>query len=236
MTQPTTEASQRTAARIAGFTLLLLILSGVLGSFVFQAHLIVSNDPAATAHNILAHQSRFRLGLASGTIMFNCDVVLALALYALLKPVNGTLALLGTFWRIANATVLATGVATNLIALDLLSGAHYLAPFTTAQQQTLSSIFMSIGDGCSTLGLIFFCFGAAVHSYLLLESGYIPKLLSAAYLFVAVQLLLCTFALMVYPHLADVFGLVYVLPDFVVELSVALWLAVKGANIPEPAS
>jgi len=36
--------------------------------------------------------------------MLNCDVILALALFALLKPVNEILALLGAFWRIGNAT------------------------------------------------------------------------------------------------------------------------------------
>jgi hypothetical protein len=99
------EDSQQVYARIAGVSLLVIILSGALSN-----DLIVAGDAAATAHNILAHERKFRVGLAGEMIMLNSDVVLALALYALLKPVNEILALLGTFWRIANAIVLGVGV------------------------------------------------------------------------------------------------------------------------------
>jgi hypothetical protein len=63
---------------------------------VFQRSRAIG-DAAATAHNILAHERQFRVGLAGELIMLNFDVVLALALYALLKPVNEILALLGAF-------------------------------------------------------------------------------------------------------------------------------------------
>jgi hypothetical protein len=45
-------------------------------------------------------------------------------------------------------------------------------------------------------------------------------------------MLLCGLAIIVFPHLADTLGLWWVMPDFFVELSVALWLAFKGAKIP----
>lgn len=75
--------SQRVYARIAGVSLLAIILSSFLSN-----DLIVSGDAAATAHDILAHERKFRVGLAGEMIILNCDVALALALYALLKPVN----------------------------------------------------------------------------------------------------------------------------------------------------
>jgi hypothetical protein len=111
MADDTTEASQRIAARIAGYTLLLLMVSGFTGMLAFGGHPIVAGDAAATARNILADERSFRGGLVCEIVMFNCDVVLALALYALLKPVNSTLALLGSFWRIANAVLLGAGIA-----------------------------------------------------------------------------------------------------------------------------
>ena len=232
MTDQATEASQRTAGRVAGFTLLLLISSGLIGMFVFQNNLQIAGDAAATAHNILAHERSFRAGIVCEIVMFNCDVVLALALYALLKPINGPLALLGSFWRVANATVLGAGAAATLVALHVIGGAHSLNVFQTGQLQALSTIWLDFHDSASSLGLIFFCLGAAVHSYLLLKSRYIPWILSALYFFVAVQMLLCGLAIIVIPHLADTLGLWWVMPDFFVELSVALWLAFKGAKIP----
>jgi hypothetical protein len=232
MTQRTPEASQRIAARIAGFTLLLLILSGVLGTFVFHHHISVSGDASATAQNILAHERSFRIGLACQIVMFNCDIILALALYALLQPINEPLALLGSFWRVANAIVLGVGVAATLLALSLLRDTHTFAAFSPVQLQALMALFMRLDGKASSMGLLFFSLGAAVHSYLLLKSGYIPKILSAGYLIVAIQLAICCFAFIIFPKLSDTLGLGFVLPDFIVELSVALWLAFKGAKIP----
>lgn len=231
MPQRTPVAAQRLAARVAGFTLLLLIASGVFGAFVLQNHIIVPENLARTAQNLLAHERRFRLGILCEIIMFNCDVVLALALYALLRPVNCTLALLGALWRIANATVLGLAAVATLVALDVLGDPHYLATFTTSQLQSLTAIFLDLHDTGSLVALIFWSLGAALHSYLLFRSRYIPRILSAAYLFVAVQLLLCNLALVVFPGISTTLGLGYVLPDLIVELAVALWLSIKGAQI-----
>jgi hypothetical protein len=60
------ENSQQVYARIAGVSLLVIILSRVSSN-----NLIVSGDAAATAHNILAHERQFRIGLAGEMIMLN---------------------------------------------------------------------------------------------------------------------------------------------------------------------
>jgi len=227
-------SSQRTAARVAGFSLLSIILSGVVGTLVGRDHIIVPGDAAATALNIMSHERLFRVGTACEIVMFNCDVVLAIALYVLLKPVNATLALLGSFWRLANAIMLGVSVVGSIVALDLLSGAHYLATFKTDQLQALAALFLDLYDRGSVIGLIFFSLGAAVHSYLLLRSGYIPRILSLAYLIAVVWLLICCFIFIICPGLAAILDPAFILPDFVAELLVGLWLALKGANIDSP--
>jgi Domain of unknown function (DUF4386) len=86
MTQDATKTSQRVAARIAGSALLLIIVSGVVGTIIGRDHIEIAGDAVATAQNILAQQTRFRIGTAFEIVMLNCDVVLAVALYILLKP------------------------------------------------------------------------------------------------------------------------------------------------------
>src|SRR5258706_10334821 len=61
------EASPRLKARIAGGLWLLCIVASV-GGFIAGAPLIVANDAAATAKNILANESLFRLGFAADLI------------------------------------------------------------------------------------------------------------------------------------------------------------------------
>jgi hypothetical protein len=226
-----TDQSQLIAARIAGFTLLLLMISGFTGMLVFGRHAIVAGDAAATAQNILTHERAFRAGRVCEILMLNCDVVLALALYALLKPVGATLALLGSFWRIANATLLGVGVASSLVALDMLSNPHYTHLLNAGQLHALTLIFFDMHNRLSLMGLTFFCLGAATHSWLLYRSGYIPRVISGLYLFSAIEMLLCCFAFILFPDTRAILDPAFLIPDFFAELSAGLWLAFKGVNL-----
>ena len=163
----------------------------------------------------------------------SCPAAVA-ALYVLLKPVNPALALLGAFWRLGNAIVLGVSVALSLAALDLLGGAHYLKVFNADQLQAQAKFFLDMHETGSLVGLVFFSLGAAVHSYLLIKSAYISRLLSGLYLFGAVWLLLCCFGFIIAPNSMTVFNTAFIVPDFVAELLVALWLTCKGAKVPQP--
>lgn len=234
MTQHSPENSQQVAARIAGSALLLIIFSGVVGTMIGRDHIDIAGDAVSTGRNMLAHQTRFRVGTAFEIVMFNSDVVLAVALYVLLKPVNRALALLGTFWRLANAIVLGVSVAFSLAALDFLGGANYLKVFNADQLQAQARFFLDMHETGSLVGLVFFSLGAAVHSYLLLRSAYIPRILSGLYLFGTVWLLVCCFGFIVAPDSMRAFNTAFIVPDFVAELLVGLWLTSKGARLPQP--
>ncbi len=235
MTARSPQASQRLAARIAGFTLLLLMVSGFTGMFAFGGNQIVDGDPLATAHNLLLHERGFRGGLLCEIIMLNCDVVLALALYALLQPVNATLSLLGSFWRIANAGLLAVGIAASLVALDLFSYPNLASLLTPAQLHPIALIFFDLHDRLSLLGLMFFCLGAGIHSYLLYKSNYIPRLISDLYLFACAEMLLCCFTFILVPKIRPSLDPAFLVPDILAELSAGLWLSFKGVNLSSSA-
>ena len=94
MTISTIDESQRKAARVAGFTCLFTMAIVVFANFGIHERLMVAGDAAATARNIMAHERLFRIGIACGVIYSGGLVVLLTALYAILKPVNRSLALL----------------------------------------------------------------------------------------------------------------------------------------------
>jgi Domain of unknown function (DUF4386) len=218
MTEETIQ-SQRIAARIAGFTLLALMISGFMGMFI-SGHLVVDGNADLTVRNILTHERAFRVGLVFEFLMLSCDVLLALALYALLKPVNSTLALLGSFWRIANAIILGVGIAATLVKPD--------------ESHAFVLIFLDLSSQLSLIGLMCFCIGAGFHSWLLYRSKYIPRLISGLYLFSCVEMLMCCLAFIIFPNIRTWLDPAFVVPDFIAELSVALWLALKGVRIAAP--
>ena len=223
-----TSDRQRRYARVAGVALLVICLSGVLSN-----DLVVPGDAAATARNILGHERWFRIGLAGELLMVNADVVVAVALYALLKPVNAPLAMLGMLWRFANVLLQGVGIVVSLVALDCLGDAHYRIAFTASQLQATARQLLDIHGTAMGVGLVFFGLGAAVHAYLLWTSRYVPRVLSGAYIVVTALILLSCSAVIIFPNLETVIDPWLIAPDFFVEFAVALWLTIKGANIAQ---
>ncbi len=221
-----TATSQKIYGRVAGAALVLICLIGVLSN-----NLVVAGDAPATARNILGHELQYRVGVAGELIMLNSDVLLAVALYALLRPVSAPLALLGAFWRLCNAIVLAVGVTVSLVAVDMLKDAHYLTAFGVDQMQDVARAFLDVHGNAAAVGLVCFGLGAGVHSYLLWKSRCIPRVLSGLYFLVAAEVAMCSIAIIVSPALDALIDPWFILPDFVIELAVGLWLLIKGVNV-----
>jgi Domain of unknown function (DUF4386) len=223
------EASQKAWARSAGIALAIIIVVGLMG--------VVLQDVGGSGsdlQNILAHEQRYRWGVACEFAMLNSDIVLAIALYGLLKPVNAPLALLGAFWRFSNAVVLGGGVVATVTALSLVGPTSDSAALPADQIPGLAYQWLRMHDIASPIGLFFWSMGAAIHSYLLWQSRYIPRVLSGSYLGVAIIIFVGCFGIMVFPAIQSMIDPWFVLPDLPVEIAVALWLIFKGVKILPP--
>src|SRR5438270_12115453 len=76
------------AARIAGAIYLSMVITGPFSLIYVPSKLIVRGNAAATADNILAHETMFRLSILAdlvGQVIFTC---LAIVLYRLLRGVD----------------------------------------------------------------------------------------------------------------------------------------------------
>lgn len=98
------EASPQVYARVGGWLYVVIFVMAGL-SMGLESTLIVSGDPAATAHHIVASLSQWRLASAAELVMFACDMALALIFYVLLRPVNAGLALLASLFQFAEAAI-----------------------------------------------------------------------------------------------------------------------------------
>ena len=97
MTISTIDNSQRTAAKVAGWSGLLTFAIVVFGNYVLLNPLVVSGNAVATAQNIVAHQTQLRLTVVCFLTYTLGVVVLLTALYVIFKPINPGLALAGAF-------------------------------------------------------------------------------------------------------------------------------------------
>jgi len=222
------DASQRQAARVAGFTLLIGQLPAIFAEFYVLGQLIVYNNAGETARNIMAHERLFRLGIASNMIVWVLDIVFITALYVILKPVNRSLALLATFLRLIETAVLVVITLNDFDVLRVLSGADYLRAFDVNQLAALARVSIGAHGSGYIVGLIFFGLGSAVFACLWYESGYIPRALAGWGIFSSLLVGLSTFAFVIFPDFAKMVTPGVYAPIFIFEVTLGSWLVLKG--------
>jgi hypothetical protein len=226
------EPAQHTAAKVAGFLYLFTMVTANFAEFYARGRLIVFGDAAQTVKNIAASERLFRLGIVSNLITFASVVILVVALYVVLKPINRNVALLAAFWRLAECAIFALITLNDFVALRLLSGADYLRAFDTQQLQALAYTFVGMHDAGYLIALVFFGLGSTVFAYLWFKSRYIPQWLAALGIFSSLLVAIVTLGIMVFPGLAAVVIPVYFAPIFIFEVTLGLWLLIRGMRAP----
>jgi hypothetical protein len=224
------DAIQRRWARVVGFSYLFALVPAVFAELYVSGRL-VSDNAITTAQNIISHERLFRLGLAGNLLVFAADVVLVTALYIVLERVNRRLALVATFFRLIETTILIVAVLNDFSVLRLLSGASYLTIVSPDVLAALARVSMTAHGAAYGVALLLFGFGSPVFCYLWLRSGYIPKPLAVWGLLASVWIGICSFTFVVFPELEKVITIGYYGgPIFLFELSIGLWLLFKGVR------
>jgi uncharacterized protein DUF4386 len=229
MTPSAIDESQRTAARVAGFTFLSAMVIVVLANYGINFRLIVPGNAVDTARNIMAHETLFRINIACNLIYVVNVVVLLAALYVILKPVNRNLALVAAFLRLVFALMWGVTALTMLGALRLLGDAAYLPVFEAAQLQTLARLHIAASFDGYYSGLPFWGLASTVCSYLWFKSRHIPSALAAFGVISSAWCVICAFAFIVFPHFdRTVDAYWFDMPMVVFEMALGVWLLSKG--------
>ena len=228
MTEP--DAIQRRWARVVGFSYLFALVPAIFAEFYVSGRL-VSDNAIATAQNIIAHERLFRLGIAGNLLVVATDVVLVTALYVVLERVNRRLALVATFFRLIETTILFVAALNDFYVLRLLSGASYLTAVSSDELAALARVSIGAHSSVYNVGLLIFGFGSPVFCYLWLRSGYIPKALAVWGLLASVWIGICAFAFVIFPELTKVISVGYYGgPIFLFELTIGFWLLFKSVR------
>lgn len=232
MTQQNAKMSPRLYARTCGVLYLYIIVAGSFAELFVRTKLVVSRDAAATAANIMSNESLFRLGFSGELLHLACDVAVAMILYALLRPVDRNIALLAALMRMACDIILAVASLSHFAALHFLGDADYLMVFEPDHRHSLALMAMKLhGDGYA-ISLVFFGFACLSLGYLIFRSGYLPRTIGVLLAIAGVCYLVNSFAHFLSPATgAALFNAGIILPCFVAELSLTLWLIVKGVNV-----
>lgn len=210
---------------------LTIIVAAAFAEFFVRGRMFVAGDAAATATNILAHEPLYRLGGAAALIYLLCDIAVAPILYELFKPVNRSLSLLASFFRLAMVAILGANLLNFFAPLVLLKSAHLLTAFKPDQLQALALVSLKLYDQVYFIALLFFGFHCLLIGYLIYRSTFLPRIVGALMAIAGVCYLTHGFASVLAPALAGrlfTYLMPFGLPG---ELSLTLWFLAIGVNV-----
>jgi hypothetical protein len=225
------DSSLRLLSRIGGTLYLIIIVLGIFGEVVVRGRVIVPNDATATAANLRSLESLWRVGIAAEVVLLICAVSLIPIFYILLRPVSRDLASLAVFFNLISIAVEAVAALNLVGTLFPLGNAGYLAAFQPEQLSALSTLAVRSHTYGFAVALIFFGCECVVLGYLIYRSGYLPRVIGAMMVIAGLCYVTNSFALLMAPNLASQLFPAILLPPFVGETSLCLWLLLKGVDV-----
>lgn len=229
MTNNITKTPLRTAALIAGFSLLIMVVAAPFVELFAYPKLVVSNNGGETTRNITANKGLFVYVIFGYLLTFICDLVVAWALYILLRPVSEHLSLLTALFRWIY-TVIALIALLNLVTVfRILNTSDYSTVFQPNQLNAQIMYLLKSFKSSWYFGLIFFSTHLGLLGYLVIKSSYIPNILGVLLMITGFGYLLTTLR----PYLFPTISVDFAKYTFYGELIFMLWLLFKGWRIKE---
>lgn len=225
------DTSQRNAARVAGLTYLIAMGSAVAG-FMIRDTLMVPGNAAETARLVAEAPGLFRLSLLSDLVTGITDIVLIVAIYVVLRPVNRNLAQVAAFWRLMETAVLVVAMLNGFAILRVLSGADFLDAFEMDALAAMSWLSLLAYGDAYKVAFVFLGLGSTLFSCLWLKARYIPRALAIFGIVSSLLLAACNLAFIASPALVKVIGPVYMAPMGVFEIGMGFWLLFRGLRPP----
>lgn len=219
-------SSMNQKAKIAGLFYLIFIILLPIATTI-RSQFIVSGDAAATAQKIMTNELLFRISFVTELVSALFFVLAAWALYVLLRSVNKDIALLFLLLNLCGVAIECMSVVNLSAAQSLLSGADYLTVFSADQLQAQALMNIELYHNGFIIAQLFFGAWLLPLGYLVYRSGFLPRLLGIVLIidFFGVLTRFLQFFLLPgddfisYPGYAA---------GFIAEVSLTLWLLIKG--------
>jgi hypothetical protein len=217
-------------ARVAGLLYLLLVLVGSIRLIYIPSVLFANADATATATNIAAHESLFRMGIVTGLFCAALLIYLVLALWRLFKGVDRTQAVLMVILGgVMPGVIYLVNVVNDAAALILVRGADFLSVFEKPQRDALALLFLRLHHQMDIAAEVLWGLWLFPLAILTLRSGFLPRFLGVWLVIAGLSYLALSFTGEMLPQFEDtIFNLGS--PARLGELAFVLWLLIMGAK------
>lgn len=218
-------SSPRALARVTGALYLCIMVAAMFAEGFVRDRLIVSNDAAETVRRITEFEQLWRWGVVADVTTTFCDVAVAVLLFLLLKPGGERIALGAAVFRLVYSAMMAASAA-------LLVGPLYLIKHAPAgtEMQTLVSYSISLHQTTFSIGLILFGAHLIMVGLLIARSTFLPRLIGLALAIAGACYITNSILGLVAPDMASGLFPWILLPGFLAEGALTLWLIIVGVN------
>lgn len=230
MTNSIVDTPQKKTVKVAGFMFLFAFIAPALNWALVLSKLNVVDDAIATANNIMANEFVFRIGITIELFLSVGLIILGLALYLILKPVNKNLALFAMLLKLIEAALMAVTVLVPFILLQVLSGNNQLTIFTQEQLQLPIGLIFNSHTAITAVPMVFLGLDMMIFSYLFLKSNYIPRILAGFGILSFAFILIQSLMFMLAPEHATkpINQITFWAPSGLFEIIIGIWLLGKG--------
>lgn len=225
--------TDKNLARIAGFCYLIVIVAGLFSEVFVRQALIEANNALATANNIQANEMLFRWGIVSDLINFVIGLPAILIIYTLFKRTNKLLLQVALGFVIVQTGIIAVNLLNQITPLLILSNDNYLNTFQSDQLASLALLSLNVQAQGYAIGLVFFGFYCLIVGYVIYKSGLMPKVLGILYSFAGLCYVINSFMMFLSKGFENPLFVYLAIPIFIGELSLCLWLLIKGIDTSE---
>lgn len=217
-------------ARVAGLLYLLVVLTGVFVLIYVPGRLFVRGDSAATASNILAHESLFRSYIVVGLVAELLFISLVLALYRLLKGVNQQHAALMVMLVLMTAPLAFVGTANQVATLEFVRGAESLTAFDKPQRDAVAMLLFNADKAGTLVVQIFWGLWLLPLGLLVFRSGFLPRILGGWLVINGFAYVALSLTGLLLPQGVEMASKISI-PALLGEVVFTLWLIVVGARV-----
>jgi Domain of unknown function (DUF4386) len=219
------------AARIAGALYLSMVLVAPFAMLYVPGKVIVRDNAAATAENILAHETMFRLSIFGDLIGHVIFICLGVALYHLLSSVNKTWALLMVGFVWVSAAVGFLNTLNHIAAVIFFRGGEFLSVFDKPQRDALAYFFLRLNNQGTFANEIFWGLWLFPFGLLVFRSGFLPRFLGVWLIISCCFWVALSVIAFFFPAYYDT-AFRWSQPPLFSELAIMLWLLIRGAKVP----
>jgi hypothetical protein len=156
--------------RIGGILYLILIACGVYAEIFVLSELVVGNNQTATAANILANETLYRIGIIAHIVTLVCSSLLIGILFKVFKSTSEYLVLTLLVFNVVTVAIEGVSILYELETLSILKSKILVSLFSPDQINALAYLPLKMQSVTYDLALLFFGIACCLISILILKS------------------------------------------------------------------